>query len=99
VRWRDTEARSFERVVTGLGLMVQQLGVPAQATWDRIPGVDQADVARWETMATTNDGMKALADALTRQSASPTAAPNARNPFPPQSQQTSGDPADPNTQR
>jgi hypothetical protein len=98
VRWRDTEARSFERVVTGLGLMVQQLGVPAQATWDRIPGVDQADVQRWETMAQTNDGMKVLADALNRSSASPALAPNAHNPFPPD-RQTSGDPADPNNQQ
>jgi hypothetical protein len=73
VRWRDTEARSFKATVEALGLVVQQLGVPAQGVWDRIPGVDQADVQRWQAMAQADDGMKALADAINRQSASPQA--------------------------
>jgi hypothetical protein len=41
--------------------------------WYRIPGVDQADVQRWQAMAQADDGMKALADAINRQSASPQA--------------------------
>lgn len=84
VRWRDTEARSFVRVVTGLGLMVEQLGVPPQATWDRIPGVDETDVARWEQMAKTNDGMTALADAINRQG-QPAPAANPNSPTNPDS--------------
>lgn len=69
VRWRDTEARSLATTVDALGKMVQMLGVPAEAAWERIPGVTDQDVERWRGMASTGDGLQALADALTRQTA------------------------------
>lgn len=50
VRWRDTEARSLAQTVDALGKMVQMLGVPAEATWTRIPGVTQQDVDEWKAM-------------------------------------------------
>ncbi|WP_329105496.1 phage portal protein [Micromonospora sp. NBC_01699] len=76
VRWRDTEARSLAAAVDALGKMVTMLAVPAEAAWERIPGVTDTDIQRWRGMATSSDGLAALADALTRQStpALPTAA-------------------------
>lgn len=68
VRWRDTEARSLAAAVDALGKMVSMLGVPAEAAWERIPGVTQTDVERWREMARSSDGLAALAEALTRQS-------------------------------
>jgi hypothetical protein len=69
VRWRDTEARSLAGTVDALGKMVQMLMVPAEAVWERIPGVTDQDVERWREMAGRADGMAALAAALTRQTA------------------------------
>ncbi|MEU4568673.1 phage portal protein [Micromonospora sp. NPDC023956] len=71
VRWRDTEARSMAAAVDALGKMVQMLGVPAEAAWERIPGVTDQDIERWKGMAASGDGLKALAEALTRQSSTP----------------------------
>lgn len=87
VRWRDTEARSFAQTVDGLGKMVQMLSVPAEGAWERIPGVTDADIKRWKEMGATPDGMRMLADALTRQTApaapaAPATAPVAAPPAP-----------------
>jgi hypothetical protein len=71
VRWRDTEARSLAATVDALGKMTQMLAIPAQGLWDRIPGVTDQDVEAWRAMATEGDSLSALADALTRQSATP----------------------------
>lgn len=68
VRWRDTEARSLAAAVDALGKMVQMLGVPAEAAWERIPGVTDQDIQRWRGMASSGDGLQALAEALGRQS-------------------------------
>ncbi|MGC5319305.1 phage portal protein [Micromonospora arida] len=67
VRWRDTEARSLAAAVDALGKMVQMLGVPAEAAWERIPGVTDQDIQRWRGMAASGDGLTALAEALGRQ--------------------------------
>jgi hypothetical protein len=75
VRWRDTEARSLAATVDALGKMVQMLGVPAEAAWEKIPGVTDQDVERWRGMASSNDGITALTEALTRQTAPAPAAP------------------------
>ncbi|MDG4801711.1 phage portal protein [Micromonospora sp. WMMD980] len=71
VRWRDTEARSLAVAVDALGKMVTMLAVPAEAAWERIPGVTDQDIERWRGMASSADGLAQLADALTRQSATP----------------------------
>lgn len=55
VRWRDTEARSLAQTVDALGKMVQMLAVPAEAAWERIPGVTDQDVQRWKTLRTQGD--------------------------------------------
>lgn len=71
VRWRDTEARSLAQTVDALGKMVQMLGVPAEAAWERIPGVTETDVEAWRGMRASGDALQNLADALTRQTDSP----------------------------
>ncbi|WFE27641.1 phage portal protein [Solwaraspora sp. WMMD791] len=50
VRWRDTEARSLAAAVDALGKMVTMLAVPAEAAWERIPGVTDQDIERWRGM-------------------------------------------------
>ncbi|MFI7069558.1 phage portal protein [Micromonospora sediminicola] len=75
VRWRDTEARSMAAAVDALGKMVQMLAVPAEAAWERIPGVTQDDITRWREMAKSPDGLAQLAAIFDRQSASPQAQP------------------------
>jgi hypothetical protein len=71
VRWRDTEARSLAQTVDALGKMVQMLAVPAEAAWERIPGVTDQDVERWREMRNSGDSLSALAEALTRQTEGP----------------------------
>jgi hypothetical protein len=69
VRWRDTEARSLAQTVDALGKMVQMLGVPAEAAWERIPGVTETDVERWRAMRAETDVLGALVGDLTRNTA------------------------------
>lgn len=79
VRWRDTEARSLAATVDALGKMSQMLMVPAEALWERIPGVTDQDVTRWREMAQSADGVSQLAATLNRQAApvDPAAPPEA----------------------
>lgn len=69
VRWKDTKIRSLSAVVDAWGKAVQMLGIPARATWERLPGVTQTDVQQWETMPVTPDGHALLADVLGRATA------------------------------
>ncbi|MDT8910897.1 phage portal protein [Amycolatopsis sp. PS_44_ISF1] len=71
VRWRDTSTRSLAGVVDAWGKAVQMLDVPARATWERLPGVTDQDVRRWEQMPPALDGHALLADTLARATADP----------------------------
>jgi hypothetical protein len=64
VTWQDTEIRSLSQAVDAYGKAATMLEVPARALWGRIPGVEQADVEEWETMARRQAGRVAL-DAIT----------------------------------
>lgn len=55
VVWRDTTPRSLAQVADALGKLAVQLQIPPRALWDRIPGVTDTDIARWEAMAGTDD--------------------------------------------
>ena len=68
VRWKETEARSLAHTVDALGKMVQMLGVPAEAAWERIPGVTQQDVDAWKALR-ANDAINDLFAGLDRQTA------------------------------
>lgn len=67
IKWRDTEARSFNATVDALGKAAQMLGVPKQALWEQMPGVSQTDVERWKTLAAEGDAFSTLTGLLERQ--------------------------------
>src|SRR5450756_328867 len=83
VRWKDTEARAFAATVDGLGKLATMLQIPVQELWERVPGVTQADVERWKSVAQQGDSFAQLTAMLDRQAegaAAPTAAPAAVAP-------------------
>jgi hypothetical protein len=73
VRWRDTEARSLAQTVDALGKMAQMLSVPVEALWERIPGVTDQDVARWQALK-PEDPLAILAADSVRQAETASAA-------------------------
>lgn len=77
VVWRDTSARAFAATVDGLGKLAQMLGVPPQMLWERIPGVSQQDVERWEKAAASGDAFANLAKMLEQQADTDGAVPAA----------------------
>lgn len=69
VTWQDTSIRSLQAAADGLGKLATMLGVPHQALWSMIPGVQQADVDDWKSLALQGDPITALNDMLDRQAA------------------------------
>ena len=69
VRWRDMEARSLAQTADALGKLVQMLGVPAEALWERVPGVTQQEVEQWKALAAEGDAFANLSALLDRQMA------------------------------
>lgn len=67
VTWQDTEGRSLAQVADALGKLVQNLGIPAQELWDRVPGASQTEVERWKAAAAEGDSMARLTSLLERQ--------------------------------
>jgi len=67
VRWKDTEARAFAATVDALGKMATMLSIPVQELWERVPGVTQADVERWKSVAAQGDSFAQLTAMLDRQ--------------------------------
>jgi hypothetical protein len=67
VRWKDTEARAFAATVDGLGKLAEMLQIPVEELWERVPGVTQADVARWKEARAKGDAFSNLASLLDRQ--------------------------------
>ena len=75
VVWRDTRVRSLREAAEALGLLVEKLGVPPRALWERIPGIPQHEVERWNAMAAEGDSIGALTAMLDRQAAGAAPAP------------------------
>lgn len=71
VIWRDTESRSLAQVADSFGKLVQMLGVPPQALWEKLPGlipnVTPSDVDRWKELAAEGDAFTQLASQLEQQ--------------------------------
>lgn len=67
VVWRDTGSQSLSQTVDALGKAVQLLQIPAQALWERIPGVTQTDVDRWSELAARGDSLAGLTAVLDSQ--------------------------------
>ena len=51
VKWQDMEIRSMSQAVDALGKAATMLGIPKQALWGRIPGVESGDVQEWRAFA------------------------------------------------
>jgi hypothetical protein len=51
VWWRDTEPRSIAQQVDAMVKLVQGLGVPPEALWEKVPGTTGADLQLWRTEA------------------------------------------------
>jgi hypothetical protein len=60
VTWQDMEIRSMAQAVDALGKAAQMLGVPVQALWGRIPGVEKSDVEEWTKLALEGDPIKQM---------------------------------------
>lgn len=65
--WKDTSARAFSAVVQGLGLLANQLGMPPQELWDRVPGFTRQDIRRMKAVAAQGDSLANLTAMLDRQ--------------------------------
>lgn len=70
VKWRDAESRSLSQVADALGKLAQQLGVPVQMLWEKIPGWTDQDVERAKALAAEGDAFAGLS-ALLEQQAEP----------------------------
>ncbi|MFC4335204.1 phage portal protein [Salininema proteolyticum] len=64
VVWRDTTPRSIAQIADALGKMATLLEIPPRALWERIPGVTDTDLRRWEAMAAEDDLTGRLAEML-----------------------------------
>lgn len=51
VTWQDMGVSSLSQAADAFGKLATMLGVPPQALWSRIPGVEKADVDEWEILA------------------------------------------------
>jgi hypothetical protein len=71
VRWRDMESRSLSQVADALGKLSQQLGVPVEMLWEKIPGWTDQDVLRAKTLAAEGDALASLNGILEQQAAEP----------------------------
>lgn len=70
VRWRDMEARSLAATADAFGKLVTQLGIPAEAFWDRVAdvlGVSQQEALEWRRMADAGSSLDNVAALLERQ--------------------------------
>jgi hypothetical protein len=64
VVWRDTTPRSLAQVADALGKLAQLLDVPPRALWERIPGVTETDIKRWELLAEDRDALGNISQLL-----------------------------------
>lgn len=72
VRWRDTTTQSLPGLVDALGKLVQMLGVPPQALWERVAdalGISQQELDDWKAQAEQGDPLAGLGAMLDRQEA------------------------------
>lgn len=65
VVWRDMEQKSMAQTSDALGKLSQNLKIPAQGLWSRVPGVTQTELQHWTDLA-ENDPQAKMADAMNR---------------------------------
>lgn len=74
VRWRDADGTNLAATVDALGKMTQMLNVPAEALWEKVPGITEQDIQRWKELAAV-DPLDALTEEIRRQTAPTPPAP------------------------
>lgn len=57
--WQDMQVRSLAQAADALGKFATMLGVPVEALWELIPGVEKADVDEWKILAKRGGGASA----------------------------------------
>jgi hypothetical protein len=67
VRWRDMESRSVSQVADALGKLAQQLQVPVEMLWEKVPGWTDQDVERAKTLSAQGDALAGLTSLLEQQ--------------------------------
>lgn len=71
VVWRDTGSKSLSQVADALGKLAEQLRIPPEGLWERIPGVTQSTVDRWRQLREESDPFAGLVSELNRGATSP----------------------------
>lgn len=69
VIWRDMEQRAISQAADGLGKLADQLGIPKQGLWPRVPNVTSNELSEWKELKDQEDSELQLADALNRATA------------------------------
>lgn len=64
VRWRDMKPQSLSQAADALGKLAQQLAIPVEGLWERVPYVTQQDVEHWKLLAAQGGATEALMEAL-----------------------------------
>lgn len=67
VRWKDTSVRSIAQAADALGKMADQLGIPVEVLWKRIPGFTQTDIDEAKALVAAGDPMLAWQQDVERQ--------------------------------
>lgn len=67
VRWTDATARSLAQTADALGKMVTMLGVPAEAAWEELPGMNDDKLERWRQLRSEGDAFAGLSNLLNAQ--------------------------------
>lgn len=79
VIWRDMEQKSLAQAADALGKLADQLGIPKQGLWRRVPNVTQNEINEWQDLA-DNEPIATLASAVQRSTAQTTASVPATPP-------------------
>jgi hypothetical protein len=67
VIWRDMEQRSLAQAADGLGKLREQLQIPAEGLWKRVPNITAIELAEWRRLREEQPD-SVMADALRRSS-------------------------------
>lgn len=64
ISWQDTSIRSLSQAIDAYGKAAQMLGVPEEALWRYIPGVEQADIEEWKVLKDRDDPISKMQQGL-----------------------------------
>ena len=71
IQWQDRSVRSLAQAADAWGKGVTMLGIPAEMTWNKIPGVSQGEVERWMDYKKRAQGRNVLETIFAQKPAEP----------------------------